>query len=121
MAITLLPTPPSRQDPANFNVRADEFLGALPAFGTEANSLATDVNNKQVTASNAATTATSSASKATAKALEALSSANDAATSASNANAAKLAAEAAPGIDGNSFHRVRNQEWSFDTCAAFWP
>lgn len=95
MAITLLPTPPSRQDPANFNVRADKFLGALPTFGTEANSLATDVNNKQVTASNAATTATSAESKATTKAGEALSSANDAATSASNANAAKLAAEAA--------------------------
>ena len=47
MAITLLPTPPSRQDPANFNVRADEFLGALPTFGTEANSLASDVNSNK--------------------------------------------------------------------------
>ena len=95
MAITLLPTPPSRQDPANFNVRADEFLGALPTFGTEANSLATDVNNKQVTASNAATTATNAASTATNKAGEALASANAAASSASSVNTARLAAEAA--------------------------
>lgn len=88
MAITLLPTPPSRQDPANFNVRADAFLGALPTFGTEANSLATDVNNKQVTASNAATTATNAASTATTKAGEA-------STSASAANSARIAAEVA--------------------------
>lgn len=44
MAITPLPTPPSRQDPANFADEADAFLGALPTFGTEANQLATDVN-----------------------------------------------------------------------------
>ena len=85
MAITLLPTPPSRQDPANFNVRADEFLGALPTFGTEANSLATDVNNKQVTASNAATTATT-------KAGEAATSATNAANSATAADNSKTAA-----------------------------
>ena len=56
--ITPLPTPPSRQDPSNFAARADDFLGALPTFTTEANALATDVNNKQVTATNAANTAT---------------------------------------------------------------
>ena len=46
--ITALPTPPSRDDPANFSARADDFLGALPDFATEANQLATDVNNKAV-------------------------------------------------------------------------
>ena len=86
MVITLLPTPPSRQDPANFNVRADEFLGALPTFGTEANSLATDVNNKQVTASNAATTATNAASTATTKATEATNAATTATTKATEAS-----------------------------------
>ena len=86
MAITLLPTPPSRQDPANFNVRADEFLGALPTFGTEANSLATDVNNKQVTASNAATTATDAANTATTKATEATNAATTATTKATEAS-----------------------------------
>ena len=96
MAITLLPTPPSRQDPANFNVRADEFLGALPTFGTEANSLATDVNNKQTIASNAATTATNAASTATTKATEATNAATTATTKATEAsNSATSAANSA--------------------------
>ncbi len=89
MAITLLPTPPTRQDPANFNTRADEFLGALPTFGAEANSLATDVNSNQVTASNAATTATAAASTATTKATEA----TNAATAADNSKTAAATSE----------------------------
>ena len=92
MAITLLPTPPTRQDPANFNTRADEFLGALPTFGAEANSLATDVNSKQVTVSNAATTATNAADTATTKASEASTFANTAGTKASEASAAATSA-----------------------------
>lgn len=40
VGITPLPTPPSTSDPANFNTRADAFLGALPAFVTEANAYA---------------------------------------------------------------------------------
>lgn len=44
MAITPLPTPPSRQDPSTFAERADNFLGQLPTFATEANTLATTVN-----------------------------------------------------------------------------
>ena len=35
--ITALPAPPSTSDPANFDTRADAFLGALPAFGQELN------------------------------------------------------------------------------------
>ncbi len=50
MAITALPTPPTRNDPANFSERADAFLTALPAFATEANTLQTDVNAKQTAA-----------------------------------------------------------------------
>lgn len=61
MAITALPTPPSRSDPVNFSTRADAFLGALPAFGTEANVLATEVNANTTTASAAASTATAQA------------------------------------------------------------
>ena len=34
-----LPEPPSRDDPVNFSVRADEFLGALPAWTDAANAL----------------------------------------------------------------------------------
>lgn len=80
MAITALPTPPSRQQPeATFATNADAFLGALPTFVTEANALQADVNSKQATASAAATTATT-------KAGEALASANAAAASASSAD-----------------------------------
>jgi hypothetical protein len=45
MTITPLPTPPSRNDPeATFVSRANDFLGALPTFGTQANALAAAVN-----------------------------------------------------------------------------
>lgn len=64
MAITALPTPPSRSDPTNFADRGDAFLGQLPQFATEANVLAADVNDKQVIASTAATTATNAATTA---------------------------------------------------------
>ena len=50
MAVTALPTPPSRSDPATFAARGDAFLGALPTFVTEANALQTDVNAKQAAA-----------------------------------------------------------------------
>ena len=50
MAITLLPTPPSRQNPSTFSDDADTFLSALPNFGTEANQLAADVNDALDTA-----------------------------------------------------------------------
>lgn len=85
MAITALPTPPTRSDPANFNTRADEFLGALPTFATEANALQTDVNAKQVTASSAATTATTQAGIATTQATTATTQAGIATTAANNA------------------------------------
>lgn len=88
MPITALPTPPSRDDPANFSSRADAFLGALPAFGTEANALASDVTTKQSTASTAATTATT-------KAAEALVSANNALASETASELAAVQAVAA--------------------------
>jgi hypothetical protein len=61
MTITALPTPPSRDDPANFSARADAFLGALPTFATEANALATQVNGY---ASDAAASAAAAAAAA---------------------------------------------------------
>lgn len=83
--ITTLPTPPSRQRPTEFSNEADAFLGALPAFGTEANALAVDVNNKQTTASAAADTATTKASEASASAASALASKNSAELAATEA------------------------------------
>jgi hypothetical protein len=68
MAITPLPTPPSRDDPTNFATRADAFLGALPDFATEANALAVDVNADAVSASADAASASASAAGATAAA-----------------------------------------------------
>ena len=65
MAITPLPTPPSRsQSPATFSTDADAFLGALPDFATEANALATDVNADEASAAASATTASNAASVA---------------------------------------------------------
>ena len=57
MAIDPLPTPPSRQDAANFSDRADAFLGALPLFGAQANDQATASNAAAAQAVQAATTA----------------------------------------------------------------
>jgi len=75
--ITTLPSPPSRQDPANFATEADAFLGALPDFGDEANALGsyldgvasdvdTDATAAATSATNAATSATAAANSATA-------------------------------------------------------
>ncbi len=55
MTITPLPTPPSRSDPeATFVVRANDFLGALPDFATQANALAAQVNADKIAAETAA-------------------------------------------------------------------
>lgn len=48
-AINPLPTPPSRNDPANFSDRADAFLAALPAYTSEANALLDDVHTSRDT------------------------------------------------------------------------
>jgi len=63
--ITPLPSVPSRQDPTNFNDRADAFLGALPTFQSEANALSTEVNTRadNVQAANAAVLAATNITK----------------------------------------------------------
>lgn len=61
MAITALPTPPSRSDQsATFVSRSDAFISALPVFVTEANALQIDVNAKQALALISADNAASS-------------------------------------------------------------
>jgi hypothetical protein len=57
MPITPLPDPPLRSAPATFTAKADAFLGALPAFATEANALAEEVDEKEAAAIAAASTA----------------------------------------------------------------
>lgn len=44
MSIPPFPPPPSSADPANFDARADAFLGSFPAFQVAANQLADDLN-----------------------------------------------------------------------------
>lgn len=86
MAITPLPTPPSRGDePTTFRTDADAFLGALPTFATEANALAVEVGDD-------ATAAAASATAAADSALQASSSASSASGSASAASSAASAA-----------------------------
>lgn len=57
MAITPLPTPPSRDDPTNFAARGDAFLGALPAFAAETNAVAGEVDANAITAAASAASA----------------------------------------------------------------
>lgn len=78
--VTALPIPPSRQDPFNFSTRADEFLGALPTFGTELNLVAGEVNTNASNASTAASTAATQAGIATTQAGIATTKANEATT-----------------------------------------
>lgn len=87
--ITELPAVPSRNSaPDTFSDDADLFLGALPTFRSEANTLATEVETSRDTASTAATTATTQAGIATTKAAEAAASA--------------LSAVNSPGTNGTS-------------------
>lgn len=92
--IDQLPLPvPSRTDPANFSVRADNFLGELPDFATQINALATELNaiGTQVEANK--TAAQTSETNAQASAFAAAGSANNAA----------LNTGAALWVSGNSY------------------
>lgn len=71
MTITALPTPPTRSDPTNFSTRADEFLGALPNFATEANALSAEMNGLVMGISDDVNAAANSASAAALSALAA--------------------------------------------------
>jgi len=68
MPISPLPTPPSREDPANFAARGDAFLGALPTFQSQANALAVTVNADAVSSAASAATASAAAVSAVASA-----------------------------------------------------
>lgn len=96
--ITPLPTPPTRQDPANFSARGDAFLGALPQFQVEANALANEVNQKAADVINTAGTVEAEILAATNSAVaqstaSASASASKASTSADSAAASANLAE----------------------------
>ena len=91
--ISALPSPPSRQDPANFSTEADAFLGALPTFQSETNTLAAYMED--TIAAGATTSATNAANSATAAANSATASANSATDSANSATAAAASAASA--------------------------
>jgi len=92
MAITALPTAPSRaSDPATFSDDADTWVAALATFTTEANALQTDVNAKQVLAAASAVAADLSADDAANSVIAAE-------LAETNAEAAAAAAQAAAGL-----------------------
>jgi hypothetical protein len=73
--ITALPPPPSTGSPADFDTKADAFLGALPVHTTETNTLSTTNYNNAVDAYNASVTATTQAALSAASASASASSA----------------------------------------------
>jgi hypothetical protein len=108
MAITPLPDPPSRADPANFATRGDAFMVALPTFVTEANALQADVAAKQAQvaadmAAAAAALAAVMAAEANALAAAAAAAAADISEANAAASAAAAAASAAS-INPANFH-----------------
>ena len=74
--ISPLPSPPSRQDPANFANEADAFLGALPDFQSEVNAAGTYIDGKAAQVETNATNAAASALTAQAAATTAVNAAN---------------------------------------------
>jgi hypothetical protein len=74
--ISNLPSPPSRQDPANFADEADAFLGALPTFQSQVNAAGTYIEGVGATVDTDATTASSAAVTAQAAAATAVAAVN---------------------------------------------
>ena len=83
--ISNLPSPPSRQDPANFADKADAFLGALPTFQSETNAAGTYFDSQNAIATTQAGIATTQAGNAATSATNAANSATAAANSAASA------------------------------------
>lgn len=98
MAITPLPNPPSRSDPANFPERADAFMAALPTFAQEANLLQAQVNEAAEAADNNATAAAGSAQDAATSRNQATQKAADAGQFAEAAASAKAASDSAASL-----------------------
>jgi hypothetical protein len=113
MAITSLPTPPTRGDPANFAQRGDAFMAALPTFATQANTLQADVTAKQATASAAANAAGTSKDAAAGSA-----SASAASAAASEVSAAAATTQAATATTRANTSTTRASEASASAATA---
>nr|WP_314469204.1 hypothetical protein [uncultured Campylobacter sp.] len=93
--ISVLPTAPSTQRPANFNTEANAFVAALEPFRDQANALAAEAETNAQRSEDANTTAQSAKDAAQASAQTASSASSTAASSANEAVAAKEIAVAA--------------------------
>ena len=107
-AISPLPTPPSSSDPANFDTRADAFLGALPGLQTEANALAQNLH------ANAAFATGQMASDLLAAGQARTAAAQAAAQAAQHAASAGAASNARSWESGQSW-RVNDVVWGVST------
>ena len=120
MAITALPTPPTRSDPATFAARGDAFMTALPTFATEANVLQTDVNAKQAAAAVSANAAQADRilAQAAAAAVAAQSPVTNAAAAAASALAAAAYASTAQATNPDSPIRLNPRKITADFTIA---
>ena len=120
MAITALPTPPTRSDPATFAARGDAFMTALPTFATEANALQTDVNAKQAAAAVSANAAQADRilCAAAAAAVAAQSPVTNAAAAAASALAAQAYASTAQATNPDSPIRLNPRKITADFTIA---
>lgn len=120
MAITALPTPPTRSDPATFAARGDAFMTALPTFATEANVLQTDVNAKQAAAAVSANAAQADRilCDAAAAAVAAQSPVTNAAAAAASALAAAAYASTAQATNPDSPIRLNPRKITADFTIA---
>lgn len=91
--ITKLPQPPTTAEPQNFDDRADAFVGALPAFVTEANELAAEVEESLQTVQTLKENADASKQSAQTSAQTASEAKEAAARSASEAESSAQTAE----------------------------
>jgi hypothetical protein len=110
--ITSLPTAPSRADPANFATRADAFLGAMGAFGTQVSAVGTTTYNNAVEAASSASAAQSDRAfaQAAAAAVAAESPAANAAAAAASAAAAAVSAGQAQAVSPDSPVRLNTRQ-----------
>ncbi|WP_225782674.1 glycine-rich domain-containing protein [Xenophilus sp. Marseille-Q4582] len=105
MPISPLPTPPSTSDPANFDTRADAFLGALLDFQAQANALEVNVNAKEASTAQAVADAMAAgladaATNAAATAADRVQTGLDRVAAAADAQRAEAAAAGAEAIVG---------------------